>query len=366
MTYFNDYKNERFHDSNLIALVVYAVSKGKSNLCAKYLLLDSPDIGSYVSGCTKRDYDVHLEFEKAIICIESKVDSYEQEYDDKYPYQTQKTFRKYSHAYPQKTYFRYLTYGASEFYIKKNESGQFSTGPFSRNFKHVPLLNIVTLIKESGALEDKQQEAIQEWYRYLTYEQSKRQQYIDMLRLIRAFRELYIGDSGLTDWPNNRVNICIPEVLLYYYSQIGQAWNTSTQRQRLGGVTVYPVGRMGKVNDAILHFHELFEQSSFTLGGQIKKKNAFYFEFNEDFNLHLKCISCAETDKKIDAIYRFIEEHRRDLSLSGKYNSIAEQYKQSTYVLYEWDLAILDNIDDVGAIISRTAEVIDQAIAVIR
>ena len=366
MSYFENYKNERYHDANLLRLIGYLDSQGKHEIITEAFNLDLPEIGKYISGYRKRDYDLHLEFDHAAICIETKVDSSENEYDDQPHYQTERIYENYCHAYTKETYFRFITYGASEFYVKRNEAGLFSTGPFSRNFRHITLSDILTMIENSGILGEDDYFEIKEWNVYLKYEFAKRQSYLDMLGKIREFRLLYIGNSGLTDWPNNRINICLPEILLFFYSTIARAWNVSQPEEIFGGVSVYPVGRMGKVNDAILNFSELWDNTSLTFNGLIKTENAIYFEFNEDFNLHLKCCTDEEIDAKIDSLYEFVNNRSAELSLAGKYNAIPERYKQGNYVLYEWDLGILDKINQVASIVEMMSEIIENAVEILK
>lgn len=366
MSYFEDYKSERYHEKNLLQLIEYLDSHGKHAIINECLALSLPEIGKYISGFRKRDYDLHLEFEHAIICIATKVDSSENEYDDQPYYQTEKIYANYSQLFEKDTFFRYITYGASEFYIKRNEAGLFSTGPYSRHFKHISLSAIHRMIKISGILEEDDYSEIKRWKAYLEYEIEKRQNYFNMLKKIREFRLLYIGTSGLTDWPNNRINICLPEILLFFYSLIAHAWNLSDQKELFGGVTVYPVGRIGKVNDAILNFSELWDNTTLTFNGLIKTENAVYFEFNEDFNLHLKCCAADESDANIDALYEFVANRSSELSLNGKYNAIPERYKQSTYVLFEWDLGILDKIDNIDSIVAMISEIIGNAVEVLK
>lgn len=366
MSYFVDYKNERFHDENLRRLIEYLDSKRKHQVITEGLLVGLGNIGKFLSCYRKRDYDLHFEFEHATMCIETKVDSSENEYDDEPYYQTQKIHENYSNAYTKTTYFRYITYGASEFYIKKNEDGIFSNGPYSRNFSHIPLSNILTMLESSGVMQERGYPEIKKWNEYLKYEAEKRQRYLDMLRKIWEFRMLYLGNSELTDWPNNRVNICLPEILIFFYSMIAKAWNESQYKELYGGASVYPVGRLGKVNDAILNFSELWDSTTLTFNGLIQTLNAIYFEFNEDFNLHLKCIANAETDAKIDALYTFVNNRSQELSLAGKYNAIPERYKQGNYVLYEWDLGILEKIDQPNAILPIMSEVVGNAVKVLK
>lgn len=250
--------------------------------------------------------------------------------------------------------------------MKRNEDGVFSIGPYSRHFKIVPLSSIVEMIEWTGVLKGADIPEIKEWYAFLKYEKQKRDNYLNMLKRINEFRLLYLGSSGLTDWPNNRINICLPEILLFFYSMIAQTWNQSQYIDEIGRVAVYPIGRMGKVDDAILNFAELWARTTFTLNGLIESKNAIYFEFNEDFNLHLKIQTNYETEHKIDEIFHFIEKRDAELSLNQKYNSTPERYKQGNYVLYEWDLQILDNIDDLTPILSKSYEVISNAMAVLK
>ena len=366
MDYFINYKNERYHDNNLIKLMEYISSKGNTSLFSEGLNLELPNVGEYKYSQIKKDYDVHLDFEKAIICIETKVDSCENEYKSKLRYQTQRIYNKYKGMYSRKTFFRYITYGASEFYVKRNEDNLFTVGPYSTGFKHIPLLNIIRMIEYSGVLKESKYHELNEWYFYLNYEYKKREKYLQLLSKINEFRKLYIGNSGLTDWPNNRINICIPEIVLFFYSRIAKEWNVSKFAKKLGGVSVYPVGRLGKVDDAILNFRELWENNTYTLNGLIKYSNALYFEFNEDFNLHLKCKYDSKIENKIDIIRKFIQDHDEKLSIKRKYNSIIESYRQGAYVLYEWDLDILDNINNISKILPIIVEVINSAIQIIK
>lgn len=119
MNYFENFKNERFHDNNLLELLNYITSKDKYDVIKKFMLINLDDIGEYQTGYRKKDYDVHLEFKHAVICVETKVDSSENAYDENPYYQTQRIHRNYVKKYKKATFFRYITYGASEFYIKK-------------------------------------------------------------------------------------------------------------------------------------------------------------------------------------------------------------------------------------------------------
>jgi hypothetical protein len=237
MSYFEDYKNERYHDENLLRLIGYLDSQGKHEIIKEAFSLDLPDIGKYESGYRKQDYDLHLEFEHAAICIETKVDSSENEYDDQPHYQSERIYENYHDAYTKETYFRFITYGASEFYVKRNEEELFSTGPYSRNFRHILLSDIITMIETSGILEEDNYFEIKEWNAYLKYEFEKRQSYLNMLGKIREFRLLYIGNSGLTDWPNNRINICLRK---YSYSSILQLLVLGTYHSRKSSLEVFP------------------------------------------------------------------------------------------------------------------------------
>jgi len=46
MSYFEDYKNERFHDDNLLKLIDYVTSKGKYEVITEGLIVNLPDIGT--------------------------------------------------------------------------------------------------------------------------------------------------------------------------------------------------------------------------------------------------------------------------------------------------------------------------------
>lgn len=366
MSYYENYLSKRYHGENLLRLVSYLDSQEKLEIITKAFRLDLSQIGKYMSGHRKKDYDLHLEFDNAVICIETKVDSPENEYSDEPCYQTERVYENYSHAYSKTTHFRYITYGASEFYVKRNESGIFSFGAYSRHFINITLADILTMIEASGILNVNDYYEIKKWHELLKHEFKKRQRYLDMLGKIGEFRSLYIGDSKITDWPNNRINICVPEILLYFYSLIAHAWNNSQAKEKFGGVCVYPVGRMGKVSDAILNFSDLWNSTSLTFDGLIKSENAVYFEFNEDFNLHLKCCANEDIDANIDSLCEFVTNRSAELSLSGKYNATPERYKQGNYVLYEWDLGILDKRNQLPLIIEMMSEIIENAVDILK
>jgi hypothetical protein len=110
----------------------------------------------------------------------------------------------------------------------------------------------------------------------------------------------------------------------------------------------------------------LWNNTSLTFSGLIETENAIYFEFNEDCNLHLKCCADEETDTKIDSLREFVSNRSAELSLEGKYNAIPESYKQGNYVLYEWDLGILDKIGQVASIVEMMSEIIGNAVNILK
>lgn len=367
MNYFDQFKRERYHDHNLIKLVKFHCQNNDFAAVNKFFQTDCFDPGNLIDAYRKKDYDVHFEFEKAVVCVETKVDSYENEYyQESLEYQTQRAYEKYRSKFKKKTYFRYLTYGASEFYIKKAEDGSFRTGPFSRHFRHLKLEHVIEFLNGSAApakLGD-----LREWRDWLIIEQERRTKWLEILKSISQFRKLYLGSSGLTDWPNNRVNICIPEVLLHFYSKVAESWNSSEFSKNLGCVTVYPVCRPGKVNDAILNFSELNEAHGFpfSLDGLLSATNSLYFEFNEDFNLHLKCLPNVEADEMRIQICDFLTRNQERLSLSGECKTTPENYKQWSYVFFEWDLNILDYLNDIQSFLPRLNQVLCRAVEVLK
>jgi hypothetical protein len=366
MSYYDDYKKERFHDNNLISLVRYLDSNEKTSIIARGLSVNDANLGTLKDARTKRDYDVHLEFENAVICIESKVDAREDEGEGEGSYQSKRIHSKYQTAYCRHTDFRYVTYGASEYYVKRLECGDWGTGAFSRHFVHVTLNQIIWMVENSGVLNDTNYQNLKNWYRFLKYEQSKRSKYLQILTQIGQVRSLYLCDIGLTDWPNNRVNVCIPEALLFFYSRVATEWNASSHRGVLGGAYTYPVGRMGKVSDAILNFRDLRQKETLTMGGIINANNSVYFEFNDDFNLHMKVEDSAGIRSNLGQIHQFVETNSNRLSLQQKYNATSEQYQQGSHVVYEWDLRLLENVNSIPLLIKSTAEVLTNALDVTR
>ena len=91
--YLRDYKSERTHDHNLIELMNHLKVEDKEHLFNDLIVKSPEDLGAFTNGVTKRDFDVLLQFEKALVLIETKVDSTEGKGNT---WQTYNIYRDYS------------------------------------------------------------------------------------------------------------------------------------------------------------------------------------------------------------------------------------------------------------------------------
>ena len=146
--YLFEYKAERTHDYNLLALIDQLKQCGKSHLFNDFIIKSPHGLGDFIGGNTKRAFDVLLVFEKATIVIETKVDSGEGFYEGRW--QTANIYQDFCNAWPDNpTYFLYLTYGLAEHYIKEREDGSYGNGPHSKNFVHVKCNEILQFVQQA-------------------------------------------------------------------------------------------------------------------------------------------------------------------------------------------------------------------------
>jgi hypothetical protein len=68
----------------------------------------------------------------------------------------------------------------------------------------------------------------------------------------------------------------------------------------------------------------------------------FYFEINEDFKLNLNFGSKTLPDSVIDQVWNMLTAVEWPKGIEGR----RREYKQTTYVLFEWDFGILENIEN--------------------
>lgn len=301
-----------------------------------------------------------LKYENAEVVIETKVDTAENEYDD--GWQTERIYRKYRRRGSDQ-FFVYLTYGASEYYVRKKDDGSVGTGPVSSAFRHVKLDDVILLLRDASGAIARERE-LECWLRWLTFEQSKRDRYADFLGPLTDFLALYKGGLNLTDVPNNRVNISAPEFFVIHFYRFAQEWN-SLGLSDLKHVELYPVGRQGRVNDIVLNFRGLWDSSvALSFGGSLKNLCGWYFEINEDGNLHLKIEPNAISQVEHARILDFLRHREGDLSCGT--NCTTESYKQWSYVVFEWDLGLLEARADLGRCALKAAEIMRNAIRILK
>ena len=339
MNYHKDFKNERFHDHNLIRLAGILQTHQKNAILENFLGVDLGALGDFKRGRAKQDFDVLLEYDNYNLIIETKVDSAEGTYNNEPSHQTDRIYQKYSRKWKKKAIFLFITYGTAEYHIHKNEQGDFTNGPFSQHFRHLGCKEMKNLIINSIAACSIKDENITTWSRWLEFEIQKRKDRDAYLHDLDSFLGRYKSFLGLTDYPVNRMTLFAPEFTIPFYSELGQAWN-GKNHPVIGRVSLGPVGRIySTVSDSILNFNELWMNSehAMTCNGLTEGGN-LYFEFNEDFNLHLKCRVRVGNIAEIRAHILNNQDE-----LSAGYSATVEYHKQGAYALFEWDLNLLRN-----------------------
>lgn len=358
--YLSEFKSERTHDHNLIYLMEELKSCEKESLFNDFILRVQEGIGNFIFGRTKQAFDVLLVFEKANVVIETKVDSGEGFYEGWW--QTAKIHQNYHNAWPDKrTYFLYLTYGLTEYHIKEREDGNFSNGPYSTNFTHVKCHEIVNFVQEALKVIQPNMK-LEVWSKWLEFEVQKEKDNEEYLFHLSKIIEKYKSGLGLTDYPIKRLNLFTPEFAIPLFFKLGTAWN-QTNNENIGRACLYSLGRgYSPVYDSILNFAELYhKKNSLTCGGIINDNERYiYFEFNEDFNLHLKVSADVP---RIEDVKAFVKKNKLGLTLNGKYNGIEEHFRQGSYVVFEWDFNLLTK--KVEEVIPELKEVLENAIMIL-
>jgi hypothetical protein len=209
-----------------------------------------------------------------------------------------------------------------------------------------------------------------EWKHLLELEDRKRRSAKDILRAFAAFRRRYLAASEEIDFPPHRSAISLPELAFPVLSELAGILNAG-HRERIGGVTVYPVGRIGRVQDSILNLTELWEHGQsalplLTCGGTLdwKDGNSMYFEVNEDFNLNLKLEARPLGEELPPDFVQKVREtaHRRLCGLSLEaVRGVPQFYQQDSHVLYEWDFGLLKSLDDLPGAASRLSDIVEAA-----
>ena len=335
MNYFKQFKNERFHDQNLIALIQILNNKKRIDLFEKMIDLEVGVLGNFISGIKKRDFDILLEFENYKIIIETKVDSEEGRREKLW--QTEWIYKAY---FGKNRIFLYITYGLSEYYIKERDNQNYGNGPFSTKFLHVGCTKIHNFIKDALFECKIESSNLLEWEKWLDFELIKREENSKFLNDINNILIRYKAPIKLTDYPVNRLNLFLPEFTIPFFYQICEKINNDID-EILGRCCLYPVGRgYAPTNDSVLNFSELWHSSSILTCKGLIQPNNLYFEFNEDFNLHLKSDG-VESSSSIKEVSIMLSNLKEELSCG--FNCSVEYYKQGAYVLFEWDINLLSN-----------------------
>ena len=339
MNYFKDFKDERFHDDNLIKLCKLLHKSGRTDVFERFLGLETNALGSFIDGKRRKDFDVELSYDKYVIAVETKVDSAEGYYEEDETHQTYRIANKYNSRWKRPIIFLFITYGTAEFHIYKNQNGEYKAGPYSNHFKHIGCGDMHQLVNDAISTTEIKEKRLLTWRDWLTFELKKRSQRDLYLKDLNSILERYKETLHLTDYPINRLNLFTPEFTMPFYNELCLAWN-NLEHSLIGKAVLYPIGRgYSPVSDTILNFHDLWynDQVRMTCNG-IADTGSLYFEFNEDFNLHLKC---TPKEKRFEEIRAYAEANTEQLNCG--FAGIVEYHKQGAYAIYEWDLKLLSN-----------------------
>jgi|GEM_PF-2298452 hypothetical protein len=368
-----NFRNEQEHDWLLVGLVRDLDQTGRLDILSRHLL-NGKTIGKLENAQRRRLFDVELTFENLSVIIETKVDSAESGGGkwNAEAWQTERIFTEsQQHAYlkPDRVYL-FVTYGTSEFYIKDERNG-YQKGPGCTQFKHVKLEDMIRFIKD--CLEQKvvtagNKYSIKGWYDELEQELEKRKAVKEFAQLFAQFRSRYLSIHSDIDFPPHRTDISLPEIAFPLLAELGQIWNDDPKfNEPLGHVTSYPVSRAQRVHDSILNFTELWGKPSLaplTCGGRSKIRtdgwNPIYFEINEDLHLHMKIMDGEGIE---EGIRGYVEK------CSMQLGSVAETpakgspcfYKQGSFVVFEWDFGMWDNVFDLTVVAINLKQVLSQA-----
>ena len=351
-----NYRNEQEHDHLLIALVKDLDANGNLMPIQTALSISSP-LGKLERACRRKDFDVELTFSNFSIVIETKVDSDE---NGRWTgsWQTENIYKNANSLSYLKSnkYFVFITYGTSEFYTKP-----FSPGPASSHFIHLGLDKMISLALSSLAiLPSSLKSKYAEWILYMQIEQEKRNNALSLLTELEKFRNSYLSIHQDVDFPNNRFTLCAPELAFPLFGQIATLWNSNPEYYKsFGKVAVYPVGRLSPaVHDSILNFWELWDEGKPALGGMVESHGKLYFEINEDFNLNLKLDASVLAPLMPDTVHQKLAQQTWPLGVKSR----PRQYKQSIYVLYEWDFGLLNKLRNLPDGLNQLSQVLSGAL----
>ena len=95
-----------------------------------------------------------------------------------------------------------------------------------------------------------------------------------------------------------------------------------------------------------------------------KINSSSYFEINEDGNLHLKIEPESITSSEHDKVIKFLMENENILSCGV--NCTTEKYKQWSYVVFEWDIGLMNiNVKHIECV-QKVADIINNALDVLK
>ncbi|WP_045217388.1 hypothetical protein [Desulfonatronovibrio magnus] len=354
-----NYKNEQTHDWLLVWLVEDLDGIGKLDVVES--AFGTPPLGNLEHAQRRKPFDIELTFENLSVVVETKVDSDESGRWNQ-DWQTNRivTTSESLHYLKEQKEFLFITYGTSEFYTKP-----YKAGAGSGRFRHIGLNVMIDLVENSLKYNLPRKKEYQEWIHFMRIERDKRINAFSLLRQFSVFREKYLAFHGENDFPNNRFVFCAPELAFPVFSSLASEWNESERTKKFGKVSLYPVPRMSPpVHDSVLNFLEMWDSSKPHLGKSIFNinSNSFYLEINEDFNLNLK-LDDDQLDQAVrDAVWRCLNK----VVWPSFVNVFPRHYKQSTYVLFEFDFGFLKEVSDIKKVadqLESTIGCIVQAIA---
>lgn len=182
-----------------------------------------------------------------------------------------------------------------------------------------------------------------------------------MLKTFSTFRQKYLSIHNDIDFPNNRLIFCAPEIAFPVLYGLAEFWNSNPYfHKKFGCVSVYPVERNNPhVHDSILNFWEMWKNGTPSVGKDlIGTQETFYFEINEDFNLNLKLESEILTGDLRDEVWRRLN----NVKWSKDIKTRCRNYKQTTFVLFEWDFGFLEYCDNYKVVADNLFSILEETI----
>jgi hypothetical protein len=350
-----NFRNEAEHDRLLIDLARELSHSGR---------VDILEAAFGVSGLgplqrtkhQRRPFDVELTFSGASLVIETKVDSDE---DGRWnrSWQTENIYTSAQHLTHLRLtkHFFFLTYGTAEFYGKP-----YMNGAASSHFAHLGLDRIVALVSAALQVSLPSAARFRSWLLAMQVEQEKRRNAATLVHTFSQFRREYLRIHRDVDFPRNRLLFLAPEIAFPVLHQLATLWNADPDLHgSRGRVSLYPVERRcPQIHDSILNFLELWEGGMAPVGSTlVQVGEKFYFEINEDLNLNLKLDAAALRPALRSAV------HSRLVAVSWPSGTTGQprDYKQQTFVLFEWDFGLWEHASNIQAVANVLRTVLDLA-----